>query len=133
MDYTAEQYEMLERFEAGVNITTFTEDEKVIFWFLDGNKLLQAHSDIEDGLFDLSQQGKCVLESHREAILKAKQQAEQAAQKKEDDENKSVREHRFQYRLAIFSFLLGLASGHAPEIWDFISEKVIPWFCSLFH
>lgn len=54
MDYTTEQYEMLERFEAGANINTFTENGKVIFWFLDDNKLLQPHADIEDGLFDLS-------------------------------------------------------------------------------
>lgn len=133
MDYTAEQYEMLERFEAGANINTFTENEKVIFWFLDDNKLLQAHADIEDGLFDLSQQGKCVLEAHRKKLLKAKQDTNQSAKKESSKKQEHIKERLFQVFLVLLGFLLGLVGDHISEILNFFSETVKPWFCSLFH
>ena len=41
MNYTDEQYAMLERFEPGLNIDKLTEDELPIYWFLMEQKLLQ--------------------------------------------------------------------------------------------
>lgn len=133
MSYTAEQYEMLERFERGANISNFSEKELDVYRFLDSNKLLNAHADVEDGLFDLSQLGKCVLEEHREKVLKDKKETEQAAKDKASKKNERIKESAFQVFLLIFGFVLGLASDHFSAISKFFMETIKPWFASLFH
>lgn len=58
MEYTPEQYAMLERFEKGLNIVGMEEEELRVYWFLIDQGLLQPRADIEDGLHFLSKRGK---------------------------------------------------------------------------
>ena len=102
MNYTDEQYAMLERFEPGLNIDKLTEDELPIYWFLMEQKLLQPRYDLEDGLNYLSETGKCVLAEHREHL--------NLLQKEADKDAKQEKQQRFENKISVANLLISLIS-----------------------
>ena len=126
MDYTSEQYALMERLESGLLYQNLTEKEQEILRYLDESSLAQPRAYIEDGYYELSQEGQRTLDAHRQELLIAQEQKrrqkaklnerrrtadrkarDQAAQRKEDK--------KFQIFLSLFSatysqilaFLLG--------------------------
>ena len=124
MNYTDEQYAMLERFEPGLNIDKLTEDELPIYWFLMEQKLLQPRHDIEDGLHQLTERGKQVLSYHRASLKKIEQDAEQLAQENAAEKKSKSSDRRFDVFLLFLGFVLGIIADHISEIFGF--------FCNLF-
>lgn len=124
MNYTDEQYAMLERFEPGLNIDKLTEDELPIYWFLMEQKLLQPRHDIEDGLHRLTERGKQVLSYHRASLKKIEQDAEQLAQENAAEKKSKSSDRRFDVFLLFLGFVLGIIADHISEIFGF--------FCNLF-
>ena len=127
MNYTDEQYALLERFEPGLNIAKLTEDELSIYWFLMEQKLLQPRHDIEDGLHRLSQNGKCVLAEHRDNLQKAEQETRQLAEKNAKEE----KQQRFENKISIANLLVSLISffvGISLEFYVGIYSRVVEWW-----
>ena len=124
MNYTDEQYAMLERFEPGLNIDKLTEDELPIYWLLMEQKLLQPRHDIEDGLHQLTERGKQVLSYHRASLKKIEQDAEQLAQENAAEKKSKSSDRRFDVFLLFLGFVLGIIADHISEIFGF--------FCNLF-
>lgn len=139
MDYTPEQYKMLERFEKGLNIADLTESEMQIFWFLDREGLLLPHADVEDGLFSLSEKGKQVLFNHQSELNKAQERACEASKK----EAKEEKQQRFSNKIAIANLTVSLASFFVGLVVEFYAgiyasvvewwPKFAAWFSGLFH
>ena len=102
MEYTPEQYAMLERFEKGLNIVGMEEEELRIYWFLIDQGLLQPRADIEDGLHFLSEKGKIALFRYHDALSKAEEQARNASEK----EAKEEKQQRFNNKIAIANLLM---------------------------
>lgn len=119
MNYTDEQYAMLERFEPGLNIDKLTEDELPVYWFLMEQKLLQPRHDIEDGLHQLTERGKQVLSYHRASLKKIEQDAEQLAQENAAEKKSKSSDRRFDVFLLFLGFVLGIIADHISEIFGF--------------
>lgn len=124
MNYTDEQYAMLERFEPGLNIDKLTEDELPIYWFLMEQKFLQPRHDIENGLHQLTERGKQVLSYHRASLKKIEQDAEQLAKENAAEKKSKSSDRRFDVFLLFLGFVLGIIADHISEIFGF--------FCNLF-
>lgn len=158
MNYTNEQYALMELFENGVITYDLTDKQKEIMFFLESEKLLQHRAYIQDGFCVLSERGKCILEEHRRKVEAAKVQTrkeldalleresirqenvekEQAKEKKElertvreatDRAADRAAEHRFQTRLSFWNTVLGAVLG------AFFSnlDRIIPWVASFFN
>ena len=59
MDYTSEQYALMERLESGLLYQNLTEKEQEILRYLDESSLTQPRAYIEDGYYELSQEVRC--------------------------------------------------------------------------
>lgn len=123
MNYTDEQYAMLERFEPGLNIDKLTEDELPIYWFLMEQRLLQPRHDIEDGLHRLTEHGKRVLADHRESLKLLQKEAEKDA--------KQEKQQRFENKISVANLLISLISffvGISAEFYIGIYSRVVEWW-----
>ena len=130
MEYTPEQYAMLERFEKGLNIEGMEEEELRVYWFLIDQGLLQPRADIEDGLHFLSEKGKIALFRYHDALSKAEEQARNASEK----EAKEEKQQRFNNKIAIANLLISLVSffvGLSVEFYVGIYARVVEWWPKL--
>lgn len=153
MDYTDEQYALMEKLERGIIYCMLSDGEKRILRYLDGQKIAQPNVCLEDGYYSLSEYGKRALSAHRK-ILDEKREREsirqenerkengkqQAAEQKENErfnreqsckEAERKAEHAFQYKLsflnAFLTFISGLISGAILSNLD----RIILWVVSL--
>lgn len=158
MDYTNEQYALMELLADGVVIYDLTSKQREIISFLDSEKLIQPRVYIRDGYCELSERGKCILEEHRRKVRAAQVQTrkeldallekesirqenirkEQTKEQKEleriisdkaDREADRAAEHRFQARLSFANSVISAALG------AFFSnlDRIIPWITGLFN
>jgi DNA-binding PadR family transcriptional regulator len=72
MDYTDEQYALMEKLENGLIYDSLTETEKQLLWYLDAHGIAQPRVQKADGYYDLSEDGKRILADHRQKVLAAK-------------------------------------------------------------
>lgn len=77
MDYTDEQFAMMERMDKGVLAYDLPESEQEIVFFLDDQGLAQPRVQIADGYYELNQNGKRVLAEHRQNVRAAKVKVQQ--------------------------------------------------------
>lgn len=158
MDYTNEQYELMELFADGIIIYNLTDRQKEVMSYLDGEKLLQHRAYIQDGYCELSERGKRVLETHRrmvraaevqtrkelDALLERESIRQENVDKEQAKENKELEravraaadraadraaEHRFQTRLSFWNTVLGAVLG------AFFSnlDRIVPWIANFFN
>lgn len=157
MDYTDEQYELMERLSKHVLWEQLSDREQELVSYLDRQRIANPRADIEDGLWTLSPDGERVLAAHRKKVLASKIQtrrelealqnqesirqenirAEQAQEQKElervvrekaDRQADRAAEHRFQI---ILNFGLSLFSAVIGAILSNL-DRLIPWIISLF-
>ena len=86
MDYTAEQYAFLQRFETGIVTADFTTDEFLLLSYFEKRNLVRPRADISNDLWVLTEDGKRVLFQRRQRSISAKIQAEEKRQELLDQE-----------------------------------------------
>lgn len=157
MDYTDNQYALMEKLDKHIFWYNLSEDERDMLSYLEKERIARPRVDIADGLWTLSQDGERVLGAHRQKIraseiqsqkeleaLQAKELIRQEAIKKEEAEKqekleqiiadkrerKAERkaEHAFQYKLSFISALYGALFGALISNLD----RIIRWMMSLF-
>lgn len=112
--YTPEQYAMMERLKSGLLYQDLNDREQEIVRYLDDACLAQPRAYIEDGYYELSQEGCRVLGAHRQELFHAQEeerrQQEQleerrlaADRKARDEAAQREEDKKFQTRLALFS------------------------------
>lgn len=154
MDYTDEQYDLMEKLANRVLWGQLSDRERELASYLERQGIARARVDIEDGLWALSPDGERVLEAHRKKLLASRYQEsirqenerkenekQQAADKKEHDRldrEESRRqadrkaEHAFQYKLSLLNAFLAFVSGVASGAVLANLDRIIPWIISLF-
>ena len=64
----------------------------------------------------------------KDLLLLIQEEAEQAAQRKEEEKLKRLSDRRFQLALALFTFVLGILAERWIGIVGFIKGVIDPWF-----
>ena len=109
MQYTQEQFALLDNFKQGRLLKELSEDDLFVYRFLISEGLLQPRADIEDGWHTLSEKGKMVLENRdKEASDLAKNNAETKKAKT------SERLHDFV--LVLFGSIITILVEHFGDI-----------------
>ena len=132
MDYTESQYAVMEQLANRLIWDNLTESKKEIVSFLVEEKIAAPRAYIEDGLFVLTERGKCVLEDHRRKILAASE-AElfrlQQTEKEASEKSKQERQQKFENKIAIanllipfVTYILGIITEHYTGIIAFLIE-----------
>lgn len=124
MEYTPDQYALLETFENGRLIQELTEDELFTYDFFIQNHLLQPRADIEDGLHFLSAQGKNALSSHRAALQQIDKNADDLAKSTAAEKKAKASDRRHDIVLLFIGAAITYLFDHAKEI--------IAWLSSFF-
>ena len=124
MNYTDEQYAMLDFFKLGARWTDVPETSMPVYWYLMEQKLICPREDIQPDWVTLTEYGKCVFSSHLVSLEQANQEARQLAQKNASDKKSKSSDRRFEVFLVVLGYVLGLITDHISEIFGF--------FCNLF-
>ena len=117
MQYTKEQYDMLELFEQGARWTDVPEESMFIYRYLMGENLLQPREDIRPDWTTLTEHGKRVLAHHRDTLV----QLQYAA----DKDAKNEIHQRLQDKVAVINALVPLVVftlGVLLERWAHITN-----------
>lgn len=112
--YTPEQYAIMERLESGLLYQDLNDREQEIVRYLDDAYLAQPRAYIQDGYYELSQEGCRVLNAHRQELFRIQEeerrQQEQleesrlaADRKARDEAAQREEDKKFQTRLSILS------------------------------
>ena len=157
MDYTKEQYDLMEKLSQKVDLNNLSDEEQQMLIFLDQERIVQALAQIRDGLYTLSPHGKRVLAAYHEkqAEKKTREQAElrdlayresvrqenirreqrqeynrarQAAADKADRKSEKRADRAFQVLLMFISSILSFIAGMLVEH----SRGIIDWIQSFF-
>lgn len=127
MDYSPNQYAILQRLEAGLLYDELTEEEREVLRYLDQTGLAQPRADIQDGYYIISQAGARALTAKRSELQKSEKAAQQYAEQKE---------HRdFQKKIAILTSLISFVSflsGVILERFFGIIDFAVKLFSSIF-
>lgn len=147
MDFTANQYAVIEKLEHGLNYWNLPEEEREIVRYLDRCGISSPRVDLAEGFYLLSESGKQVLEDHRRKIRSAKietkrqlQEIQDRADEKQErrqreldeakkiacNEAKQEEQKRFENKIAIanllvpiVTYILGLLTEHFAGILGF--------------
>lgn len=122
MDYTAEQYDVMNLLQAGLIYDDQAPNVQDLIRYLQNQGIATPKAYIAEGYYELSEDGKRVLENHRkqESIRQDNIQKEQAQEQKElekiireraDRAADRTAEHRFQTRLSIWNTVFGAVLG----------------------
>lgn len=104
MDYTDEQYAIIERLEAGLNYWNLSEDQQWFLRYLQDEGIAQPRADIADGHYLLTEFGKRILFARVERQLKESQESAKIA----SDEAKQEKQQCFENKIAIANLLIPL-------------------------
>ena len=122
MDYTDEQYTIIERLEAGLNYWNLSEDQQWILRYLQDKGIAQPRSDIADGHYLLTEFGKRILFARSERQLKESQESAKIT----SYEAKQEKQQRFENKIAIanllvpfITYILGILTEHYTGIIGF--------------
>ena len=133
MEYTSDQYTLMDSLEKGLNYWQLPEEQQWTLRYLDSEGIAQPRADIADGHYLLTEQGKQILSEHRRKLRAAeietrrqlqalqdreeekqldrreRQQKElQEAAKIARDEAKQEKQQRFENKIAIANLLVPL-------------------------
>ena len=135
MDYTNEQYSVLEQAEVGFIWEHMPPEKHTVMLYLESQRLIESRVDVLDGLYLLSEGGKRVLLARRQELAlqkelaekELKETADRAAQKSEEKAEKK-KERIFQTFLVFLGYLLGLITPYIPAVilWilDFVARSI---------
>lgn len=128
MDFTDEQYAVMEKLADRLIWDDLTPAEKHIMEYFHSKKIAEPRAYIEDGLWVLSEDGKRILAAHHADLKSREQEAQDKAREKAEQKADKQAEHRFQLGLtllsSVLSFLGGLLIEHFIGIIDLISVIV---------
>lgn len=125
MDYTNDQYVLMERLDSGLRFDKLKADEQDIIRYLDSIGLVQPRAQIAADYMELSQQGKCVLAARRDRISSLEQQTEQKAREHAEQKADQHSERAFQIFLVFLGYALGLLTDNLGPIIGFFAR----FFC----
>ena len=139
MEYTDEQYAIIERLEAGLNYWNLPEDQQWILRYLQDEGIAQPRADIADGHYLLTELGKRILKSYqKDSLVRAenirreqeekREQLQQIAADKAERKAEKRAEHVFQIFLALLQALLSFVAGLFVEHFTGIAELIIEFF-----
>lgn len=121
MDYTEEQYAVMEKLSKGLLFNELTAAEQDIVNYLSAHGVVQPRAQISDGYMELSQEGKRILYTCHEKMQSLQEQAKKEAQ--EHAEKK--RQQRFENKMSVLNFVaplitfvLGILVEHFARIVD---------------
>ena len=124
LDYTREQYALMERLERGLLCQDLAEREQEIFCYLDSLRIVQPREDIEEGYAQLSQYGRRVLAARRQELLIAQEQKRRQKTKLNDRRRVADRKARDQAAQRKedkkFQVLLSLLSATYSQVLAFL-------------
>lgn len=135
MEYTAQQYALMESLKSGLIYDDQAPEIQDILRYLQDQGIAQPKAYIEDGYYELSEDGKRILENHRrqESIRQENIRKEKEEEQKELERIVSERtdraadreaEHRFQTRLSFWNTVLGAVLGALFSNLDRIIPRV---------
>lgn len=87
MEYTIKHYAVMEKLSVRLIWDNLPPDEKDIILFLVDEKIAAPRAYIEEGLYVLTEKGKCILEEHRRATALQSRQAEKESRDEAKQEN----------------------------------------------
>lgn len=122
MNYTDEQYALMDRLYDGIYSCDLSACELDILIYLDSKGIAQPRADICDGLWRLSQEGERVLAAHHAELTAKAEMAEQAAANKAEQKADKRRDRAFQVFLVFLGFILGLLADNIVAIVGFLVE-----------
>lgn len=135
MDYTDEQYALIEKLEKGLNYRRLSDQEQRALHFLDSEGIAQPRADIGEGYYELTENGKRVLAGRhrklRAAEIETRRQLQEIRDRDEEkqrdlwerqrkesqeaakiarDEAKQEKQQRFENKIAIANLLVPLVT-----------------------
>lgn len=156
MEYTGKHYAVMERLSVRLIWDELPADEKDIILFLVDEKIAAPRVDIEEGLYVLTENGKCVLEEHRRKVraarieterqlrelreheeekriarLEQQQKESKEAEQKARNEAKQEKQQRFENKIAIANLLVPIVTyllGILTEHFAGIVELIVQFF-----
>lgn len=97
MDYTDNQYALMEKLDKHIFWYNLSEDERDMLSYLEKERIARPRVDIADGLWTLSQDGERVLGAHRQKIRASEIQSQkelEALQAKELIRQEAIKRKR---------------------------------------
>lgn len=137
MNYTKKHYKLMEQLQSGVIWNDLDKQEQEILRYLDDKKIAEPRAYIQDGLWELSQKGRAILQSRQDEL----RDQEDAANKEAKEYSEQKRQQRFENKISVWNliaplvmFVLGVLVEHfaavTMAIWNgFIG--VCEWIASL--
>lgn len=122
MNYTDEQYAMLDFFKLGARWTDVPETSMPVYWYLMEQKLICPREDIQPDWVTLTEYGKCVFSDHFVSLEQADQEARQLAQKEASEKKAKSSDRRFEVFLVFIGFVLGCIADNITELVGFIRQ-----------
>lgn len=126
MNYTDEQYAMLDFFKLGARWTDVPETSMPVYWYLMEQKLICPREDIQPDWVTLTEYGKCVFSDH----LVSLEQMNKAMEK----DAKQEKQQRFNNKIAVADLSISLASflvGIIIEFYVGIYSRAVEWWSKL--
>lgn len=124
MDYTDEQYAVMEKLADRLIWDDLTPAEKHIMEYFHSKKITEPRAYIEDGLWILSEEGKRILLAHHADLKAREQETQNKAREKAEQESQQRSERSFQIRLMICGAIVGTLISNI--------DRIIKWIISLF-
>ena len=124
MDFTDEQYAVMEKLADKLIWDDLTPAEKHIMEYFHSKKIAEPRAYIEDGLWVLSEDGKRILAAHHADLKSREQEAQDKAREKAEQESQQRSERSFQIRLMIYGAIVGTLISNI--------DRIIKWIVSLF-
>lgn len=124
MEFTAEQYAVMEKLSSHLIWDSLDPPEKHILLYFDTEKIAEPRAYIEEGLWVLSEKGKRILAAHHSDLEAREQAAQNKAREKAEQESQQRSERSFQIRLMIYGAIVGTLISNI--------DRIIKWIISLF-
>ena len=162
MEYTDEQYALMESLEKGLNYWQLPEEQKWTLRYLQDEGIAQPRADISDGYYLLTEPGKRILSERRrklrfaeietrrelDALLEKESVRQENIRKEQADEQKErdrlnreesrkeadrKAEHSFQYKLSLMNAFLNFFLMFLSGVLVGNLDRIIPWISGLFN
>ena len=96
MDYTKDQYALMEKLSQKVDFASLSEEEQQTLIFLDQERIVQALAQIRDGLYTLSPHGKRMLAAYHKKQAEKEERTRKERQAKVEQALRDVQERKRQ-------------------------------------
>lgn len=96
MDYTKDQYALMEKLSQKVDFDSLSDEEQQTLIFLDQERIVQALAQIRDGLYTLSPHGKRMLAAYHEKQAEKEERTRKERQAKVEQALRDVQERKRQ-------------------------------------